>query len=404
MVRILAFSCAVAVVTAKTKLRLGQDTNYPPYAYEEDGKPAGFGGDIARGMNTMCPDLDIEVVITEWSQCWTPHGLGEGLNNGTLDACMTYTHTKGVRNEFADFSYGILEVNKAAGLLTMLDENGAPKVNGHDDLKGKKVVDVAGWAPTADGLDFVVNKCTGKPNDVGYELLVADGAANNNQLALDMLFEGKADVMFVYADQAYNYKKVCKKSGAQGVTWDCDKWNKFGKKFAYVQTGQFGYVNNGTTLALAKKGSGVVELLNPCLDKFMKTKEYFEVCDKYDKLDTCYRNEFFPPKGEVHEKEYNKATDEHAEKTDCSSGYCPCTGGAEDFDAALHTSRLYSASLRKPAGIDQPATLGSLTTAGGIAAGCAFIAVAMGAFALGARRRSPANVQHEELIPLDNTE
>jgi len=196
----------------------------------------------------------------------------------------------------------------------------------------KKVVDVAGWAPTADGLNFVKNKCTDKNYDGGYNLLMADGAANNNELALSWLYDGTADAMFVYADQAYNYKKVCQKGGAD---LDCGKWNEFGKEFAYVQTGQFGYVHNGTTLGLAKKGSGVIELLNPCLETFMKTKEYFEVCVKYDMLDTCYRNEFFPPKEAVHMKDYNKPTDEHAHD-DCSSGYCPCTGGPSDFDAGSY--------------------------------------------------------------------
>jgi len=198
-------------------------------------------------------------------------------------------------------------------------------------LEEKKVVDVAGWAPTADGLDFVKNKCTGENYDGGYELLVADGADNNNELALSWLYEGTADAMFVYADQAYNYKKVCT-AGGEGL--DCAKWNEFGQKFAYVQTGQFGYVHNGTTLGLAKKGSGVIELLNPCLEKFMKTRKYFEVCEKFDMLDTCYRNEFFPPIEDVHIKDYNKPTEEH-DKNDCSSGYCPCTGGASDFDAAF---------------------------------------------------------------------
>jgi hypothetical protein len=55
----------------------------------------------------------------------------------------------------------------------------------------------------------------------------------------------------------------------------------------------------------------------------MKTKEYFEVCAKYDKLDTCYPNNFFPPKQTTLAKEYNVGTDEHR-TTDCSSGYCPC--------------------------------------------------------------------------------
>merc|ERR1712193_276144 len=104
----------------------------------------------------MCGDIEIEVVYTPWNACWSSAGggtLGEGLDNGTLDACMTYTHTQGIRNKYADFSYGILEVNKAAGLLSVL-EDGKPMVSGLDDLAGKKIVDVGGWAPTGDGLGF----------------------------------------------------------------------------------------------------------------------------------------------------------------------------------------------------------------------------------------------------------
>jgi hypothetical protein len=140
-----------------------------------------------------------------------------------------------------------------------------------------------------------------------------------------MLLEGKVDAMFVYADQAYNYKKVCK-SGEGTITWTCANWEKFGTKFAYVQTGQFGYVNNGTTLAMTKKDSGVIEKLNPCLQKFMATKDYYDICVKYDFVDTCYPNSFFPAADEIVMHDYNKPTDEHT--GDCSNGYCPCPSGS----------------------------------------------------------------------------
>merc|ERR1711988_1915939 len=84
---------------------------------------------------------------------------------------------------------------------------------------------------------------------------------------------------------------------------------------------------NGTTLAMAKKGSGVAEKVNPCLAKFMATKEYHDICVKYDLTNSCYRNEFFTD-NEMKDKEYNKPTDEH--KGDCSNGYCPCV--VEDYD------------------------------------------------------------------------
>mmetsp|Transcript_11137 Transcript_11137/g.20893 ORF Transcript_11137/g.20893 Transcript_11137/m.20893 type:complete len:259 (-) Transcript_11137:22-798(-) len=228
---------------------------------------------------------------------------------------MTYTHTQGRRDELLEFSHGILEVNKAAGLLALL-ENGHPKVTGHDDLAGKKVVDVGGWAPTADALNSVENKCTGKQYSRNYELLVGDG----NDEAMSMLLNGTADAMFLYADQAQKYQ--CEDNGVE-ATWNCDLWEGFGTKYAYVQTGQFGYAINGTTLAMARKGSGVVAKLNPCLAKFMETKGYYDICVKYDLVSSCYRNRFFTTTEEK-TKKYNKATDEH--EGDCSDGYCPCPG------------------------------------------------------------------------------
>jgi len=83
--------------------------------------------------------------------------------------------------------------------------------------------------------------------------------------------------MWVYADQAYNYD--CSK--AENPTWNCDLWAGFGTKYAYIQTGLFGHAYNGTTIALARKGSGVRDIVNPCLKEFMKTKEYWNICEKF---------------------------------------------------------------------------------------------------------------------------
>jgi hypothetical protein len=43
-----------------------------------------------------------------------------------------------------------------------------------------------------------------------------------------------------------------------------------------------GHAKNGTTLALSRKGSGIGEIVNPCLQKFLKTKEYYDICKEYD--------------------------------------------------------------------------------------------------------------------------
>ncbi len=51
-------------------------------------------------------------------------------------------------------------------------------------------------------------------------------------------------------------------------------WSKFGTEFAYVQTGIYDYMDAGTTLAISKKGSGLSDTLNPCINEFIETEAY----------------------------------------------------------------------------------------------------------------------------------
>jgi len=284
--------------------------------------------------------LEITFVQNNWANCWDPDGykpdspgIGKGLLNHWFDGCSTYTHAQGVRNRFVEFTHSILDANKPAGLLTLLREDGTPRVDGKENLAGRKVVDVGGWVPTADGMEYVENQCTGKSyaprcvdNGDGvqsdcYTLLVGDG----NDAAMKMLRSGEADAMFVYADQAYNYECSADGKSHSGAdpTWDCDLWKGFGTDYAYVQTGQFGHAINGTTLALAPKGSGLAELLNPCIQSFLKTKEYYDLCIKYDMVETCYRNEFFSSTIKD-KKPYMLPT--NMQTTGCANGYCSCPG------------------------------------------------------------------------------
>jgi len=253
MARFALFACGAALVSAD-KIKLGQDVDYPPYAFIDGaGVLQGFGKDIADGMTASCDDIEIEVVRAKWSDCWDlgwrhngkkwwrPNGskpkLGAKLEDGTLDACTAYTHTKGVRNDWAEFSGGILDANKAAGLLTLLVD-GKPKVNGSSDLDGVTVVDctlpwqqpahpaVAGWAPTADTIAFVENKCASKLYSAKYIMKAGAG----NDAAMKMLRDGDADAMFVYADQAKNYQCNADGKGKYSgsvATWDCAMWEGF---------------------------------------------------------------------------------------------------------------------------------------------------------------------------------
>ena len=143
--------------------------------------------------------------------------VGTGLLDGHYHGCMTYTHAQGVRNRFLEFTEAVLDANKPAGLLVLLNADGTPKVDGKSSLAGLKVVDVAGWAPTADGLLYVENKCTGSQYAKAgeYTLLSANGklcAQNDDMIctgeqtgvkispndhAMMMLRSGKADAIFL---------------------------------------------------------------------------------------------------------------------------------------------------------------------------------------------------------------
>jgi hypothetical protein len=118
---------------------------------------------------------------------------------------MTYTHAQGVRNRFLEFTEAVLDANKPAGLLVLLNADGTPKVDGKSSLAGLKIVDVAGWAPTADGLLYVENKCTGTQyaKNSEYTLLSANGdlgggvKVSPNDHAMMMLRSGAADAVFL---------------------------------------------------------------------------------------------------------------------------------------------------------------------------------------------------------------
>uniref|UniRef100_A0A7S1PP33 Uncharacterized protein n=1 Tax=Alexandrium catenella TaxID=2925 RepID=A0A7S1PP33_ALECA len=136
---------------------------------------------------------------------------------------------------------------------------------------------------------------------------------------MQMLVDGSADAIWLYADQAYNYQ-----CGTGGVTpgWDCTLWDDFGTAYAYVHTGLYGHAINGTTLAISKKGSGLADVLNPCIQKHMATESYYNVCAKHGLENDCYANQYFPggiPAQQPWEISTNEAT------SACSSGYCSCS-------------------------------------------------------------------------------
>lgn len=312
---------------SKPKITLATDVDYPPYASvnQSNLEIAGFGPDFAVGMMSVC-DIDVTVRQTTWSECWTggdlnmygqgPHA-GSGLENAYYHGCMLYTHTTGVRNRWLEFSHGITANNKPAGILTRL-VNGVPVINPKSDLSGFTIVDVAGWAPTADGIKFVNNSCTGRPY-TGMKLVTP--STDGNDAAMEMLMSGAADGMWLYADQAANFQPV------MGVnpSWNTTLWDGFGTKYAYIGTGLFDHAFNGTTLAIGKKGSGLASVVNQCIDKFVATKAYYDLCVKHGMVESCLRNSHFPADPGATVKPYMKLTKDTT--TACSSGYCNCNVG-----------------------------------------------------------------------------
>ena len=138
-----------------------------PQETGDDYELSGMVVDVIDGMSALC-GLDIIPVQTNWEDCWYSNEIGRGLERGHYHGCMSYTHTKGVRNRYLEFTHAIIQKG-AAGILTRLS-NGEPIVTSKSDLDGVKIVDISGWAPTSDGIEFVRNDCTGNMYS-GYEML-----------------------------------------------------------------------------------------------------------------------------------------------------------------------------------------------------------------------------------------
>jgi hypothetical protein len=122
---------------------------------------------------------------------------------------------------------------------------------------------------------------------------------NGNDPAMRMLLDKRpdgtyeADGVWLYADQAKNYNCTNARLKNLPISWDCNIWDGFGTKFAYIHTGMMDHAINGTTLTISRKGSGLNSIVNPCIEKFMKTKEYTKICEDFNLTDDCYKNEFF---------------------------------------------------------------------------------------------------------------
>lgn len=309
----------------RPKLILAQDINWPPYAYLSsepgaDTEVAGFGNDMAMAIGDEC-GIEIAVMQTDWRSCWENGTIGKDLMDGAFHACLAYVHTA-ERSRSAEFSKSILKKGKPLGLLSRLGEDGAPLISPTADLAGLKVVSPRDWAPTQEGLNGTLNTCTGQPFN-GFTWV--SPSEPGVDAALAMLLNGDADAMWVDADLAHHYQCNGHDGSIQAVIrWDCSlgnsmSWASFGTKFAYIHTGLSGNFVDGVSLTMAKKGSGISELVDPCLEKFMTSKSYYELCEQYKLSSVCQRNKYFPAA-----KQQSWELPTRSLTTTCREGYCPC--------------------------------------------------------------------------------
>ena len=92
----------------------------------------------------------------------------------------------------------------------------------------------------------------------------------------------------------------------------------------HTLVGLNGWSLNGTTLAISKRGSGLKDVLDPCIHTVSQTKNYTDMCESYWSPDTCIQNEFSSGSGSTsyhYDQDMNARTDSYT----CADGYCTCS-------------------------------------------------------------------------------
>jgi len=337
-----------SLMSGKPKVLLGYDM-WSPYVYINDaGDLTGFGPEFIKLMqkstHPSCNWLEITLVQDVWARCWndltgsegTIHPgnpwnqgvMGDGPTYGLFHGGITYTHEKGLRDRMGSFSYAITKPSaQTSGILCKLDANGKPKVSPKSNLAGLKIVDVANYAPTIGAFATVQNWCDSGSYFATDVQFISPSLDGNKAAMNEFKTRTDVDLMFVYADQAYD----C--AGANFKD-DCEGWEGLGTQFAYIHTGLTPNIN-GTTISFHKKNSGLNDVLNPCIQATMETKEYHTLCktplrppnQMSTNMASCYPNSYWTSE-EIAANPVNAWHKKQHERTDsltCKDGYCTCS-------------------------------------------------------------------------------
>lgn len=305
---------------------LAMAPDYPPYTQLTATVPKDLGGfsvDIGHALEAVC-GVKVEFILDSWSECWTTKPeritfsevreyVGEGILNGRVHGCTGYTHTKGERGLSLEFTDSILGKLKTAGILTRLD-NGVPFVSPlTTDYTNIKLGDVSGWAPTPDTFAFNFNYCDGGNQFLPPANISKPLGGDGNTHAIKGLLDGEYDALYMYADQLYNF-----------VNSNDPNADGFGTTFAYIHTGLDQWSINGTTLAISKRGSGLKQVLDPCIAALVKTQTYQDICTKYFDASSCINNPAAASGSLFYDNKMNERTDAYA----CADGYCTCSASS----------------------------------------------------------------------------
>jgi hypothetical protein len=185
------------------------------------------------------------------------------------------------------------------------------------DYTGVKLGDVTGWAPTPDDFAFNKNYCVnGAPNffiSGGGKPQPAGG--DGNIPAITALKDGTFDALYIYADQVYQFLQ----SDDPNLRALADG---FGTEYAFIQFGLEDWTVNGTTLTISKRGSGLGEVVNPCIKKVSMTQNYTTLCEKYFPASQCIQNQYST--GSSVDQFFDNRMNARTDNNNCASGYCTC--------------------------------------------------------------------------------
>ena len=92
----------------------------------------------------------------------------------------------------------------------------------------------------------------------------------------------------------------------------------------HTLVGLNGWSLNGTTLAISKRGSGLSDVLNPCIKAVSQTQEYTALCESHFNPSSCIQNAYSSSSGPSsyhYDNRMNARTDSYT----CTDGYCTCS-------------------------------------------------------------------------------